>query len=276
MKIVYLLLIVSLSIAPLYSKNFRKTEDIINDILNDKQTEKNTPAKKEAKEDKKGEEKNSLSMTLPDEVLFKTGAELYENRLYADAEKKFKEMLELFPQSKYRDSAGLMMGAIKVNEYKYDEAIAVFSEVKTGSGEYPAAQYRIAESYLFKGEPQKSVEFFRRVYSLYPDNDLADKALLNTGKIYINLKKGDLALEAIINLIKNYGSRKTLDDAFYNLGKIFESDPKLKDPEMARKIYKFFLRKAESGDPKFKNSPLKMRVESDLNYIEKKYFSMEN
>ena len=290
MRALHIFIILILSSTPLFSKDFKKTEDIITDILNERPVGEKIhdgrdtagkkggdERKKKAEDDRDGGEKKSLSMTSSDEVLFKMGTQLTESRLYPDAEKKFRELLDQFPQSKYRDGSNFWLGTIRISENRYDEAIAFFTEIKkTDSGEYPAAQFKLGECYQYKGDLIKSIEYFRRIFSLFPTNELADNALLRTGKLYLGLKKGDLALDAAVRSIKYYGDRETLDDAYYLLGKIYENDPKLKDPEMARKIYRLFLKKAGSGDPKFKNSPLRGRIESDLQLIEKKYFNMEN
>ncbi len=270
-------------------KDFSKTEDIINNILKETPSEtskdpgtgekmKKEPPEKSAGRSEKNdaEEKYSARVSTEDEVLLKTGIQLYKSELFTHARKKFKDLVLKFPQSPYSSSAKLMLGRIDLKEHKYKEAILQFASIDKDSGEYPAALFNLGNCYRFIGRKIKSIEYFELVSSQFPQHELADNALLNTGKIFLSIGKGNQALEPTVKLIKYYKTRETIDDAYYLLAKIFEKDKKLKDPEIVRKIYKKFLKKAGSGEAPFKNSPLKKRVERDLKYIEKNYFRIDH
>ncbi|MCP4130681.1 MAG: tetratricopeptide repeat protein [bacterium] len=281
--VVLLLLVVSL---PLYSKDFNKTENIIDTIL--RESPKGSKGKKgvsgraaeqgkkpvEKKKKKEKKEKASLSMSSPDEILLKTGISLYNSGMYSEALKRFEEINKSYSGSRYIDSARVWIGKIHIKQYKYDDAIKSFSSVTDNSGEKQAALYYTGESHSLKGNPVSAIEYFERVSSGFPEHELADNALLRIAKIYLAEKKGDQALNSVIRIIKYYETRETIDDAFYLLGKIYEKAPGLKDVETARKVYKTFLSKAKSGTPHFKNSPLKKRVKRDLAYIEKYYLRL--
>jgi TolA-binding protein len=275
-----------LLVLPLYSKDFNKTEEIINTLLSQSEGKEKVPPKipvtgnktgiKSTKEEKEETEKKPAGMSSPDEILLKTGIQLYNSNLLDHAGDKFRELARDYPRSPYLDSARIWLSRIHVKRYRYDEAIKELSEIKSDSGEYPMALYNTGYCHMVKGDEIKSIEFFHRVSSRFPEHQLADNAILYSGKIFLRNGKGDQALEAAIKLTKFYGQRETADDAYYLLGKIYEKDPLLKDPEMVRTIYRKFLQKADSGDPVFNRSPLKVRVKKDLRYIEKNYFRLGN
>jgi outer membrane protein assembly factor BamD (BamD/ComL family) len=158
--------------------------------------------------------------------------------------------------------------------YRYDDAIKEFSALTAESGDYPASLYYAGESYQMKGDQISSIEYYQKVQAQFPSHELADKALLNMGRLYLNQKKGAQALDSAVRIIKYYKDRDTIDDAYYLIGKVYEKDPRFKDVETARKIYKKFITKGES-DARFGKSPLLVRVREDLQRIEKTYFKME-
>jgi TolA-binding protein len=284
-KICFMLTLIVL-VLPLYSKDFNKTEEMINTLLKSQEEREKAPVKVPAvaeksrqepvKEEKDEADKKPAGMSSPDEILLKTGIQLYNSDLFDYAEDKFRELARDYPRSPYLDSSRIWLSRISIKKYRYDDAIKGLSAIKSDSGEYPMALYNTGYCHMAKGNEIKSIEFFHRVSSRFPEHQLADNALLNSGEIFFRNGKGNQALESAIKLIKFYSHRETADDAYYLLGKIYEKDPLLKDPEMARTIYKKFLKKADSGDPVFSRSPLKDRVKKDLRYIEKNYFRLKN
>lgn len=249
-------------------------------VENDKATNgKNLPGKEQTKPltEKKEKAETAPKAGSADEVLLKTGIRLYDANLTNAALAKFNELRTRFPQSPFRDQAGIFIGKIYFEQNKLEEAQREFSLIKEDSGEYPAALYSIGETHYKSGNMSGAIESFYKVTSQFPEHERADKALLFLGKIYLNEKRGNEALDAVVKIIRYYPGRETIDDAYYLLGKIYEKDPTLKDIEIARKIYRLFLKKAnEEKLPRFKDSPLIKRVEKDLLYIESTYFKMEN
>lgn len=213
-------------------------------------------------------------VTTEEEVLLRTGVDFYKNGLYDASLRKFQELGAKFPKGALKESAGFWTGKVMVKLYRYDDAIREFSAVTPESGDYQASLFFIGECYQMKGDRITSIEYYQKVYSLFPARDLADKALLNIGRLYLEQQKGPQALDSAVRLVKEYKDRDTVDDAYYLMGKIYEKDPRLKDVETARRIYRQFMKKAES-EPQFANSPLKKKVAEDLARIEKMYFKME-
>lgn len=213
----------------------------------------------------------------PDEVLLKTGIQLYNAAMNRAALAKFDELKSRFPESPYRDSAAIWAGKIHMGADRPNEAIREFSSIAEDSGEYPMALYSIGEARYKSGNLPGAIESFMAISSRFPDHERSDDALLFLGTIYLNAGKGAQALETAINIIRYYPDRETVDDAYYLMAKVFEKDATLRDMETARRVYRAFLKRAEDeGSPHFRNSPLKARVERDLRYIESTYFKTGN
>jgi TolA-binding protein len=297
--IVIALCAVSLSGAGLFAEDASKTEDIIKDILNDSSGGKPSAAKKAADRKNEAAEVMNSSGSKPafrdasgsrkglssgqeaapqvsseEQVLLKTGIDFYNSGMYDFALKNFRELVARFPQSTLKDISNMWMGRVYLKQYKYDDAIKEFSMIPPDSGEYPAAVFYRGEGFMLKGETASAIESFEKVYMQFPQHELADKAVLAAGRLYLNQQKGEQALAAAVRIIKYYKDRSTIDAAYYLIGKVYEKDPRLKDIETARRVYKQFIKKCET-DERFGKSPLKKRVEQDLARIERNYFKME-
>ena len=285
-KLIIFFLIIFIS--PVYSKDYHKTEEMINSILaeensantkkpepvialpDDKSAEKNNGQNKTADD----ENKNS-AMTGKDEVLLKTGIQLYESGLLDHSILRFNDLIKNSPSSPFINNARMWAGKIHLKKYEYDNAIKQFDEIKEQSGEYPAALYYKGEAYRYKGDPINAIEYYQKLSSSYPDHELADNAILSSGKLYLNSSKGYQALESAIKIIRYYKEKETVDDAYYLIAKIYEKDPLLKDLEMSRKFYKSFISKSEQNVKHFSDSPLIPAVKTDLSHLEKTYFKFE-
>jgi len=286
-----LTLLIIISSLSVQSKDFNKTEEMIDTILSEesgsavKQEKEQTEqqAGDEAAvtvEDETGAKDDAASsgkntMSGKDESIYKTAIQLYNTGYYDHSLAKFNEIISNHGDSKFLDNAHVWAGRIYIKKYKYDDAIKEFDSVRDISGEYPASLFYKAEAYRFKGDNISSIEFYQKYASEYPGNPLAPYSILNAGKLYLSNKQGTQSLEAAIKLIKNYPDSDTIDDAYYLIAKIYEKDPVLKDVESARKYYKIFLKKAANNEKYFSDSPLLPAVKRDMEHLEKTHFKME-
>jgi TolA-binding protein len=297
--IVIALCAVSLSGTGVFAGGAGKTEDIIKDILNDSSGGNSTSVKQapDKKKDAAGAmnpsgrkpvvrnapggtkglssgQEAAPQVSNEEQVLLKTGIDFYNSGMYDFALKNFRELVTRFPQSALKDISDMWMGRVYLKQYKYDDAIKEFSMIPPDSGEYPSAVFYRGEGFMMKGETASAIESFEKVYMQFPQHELADKAVLAAGRLYLNQQKGEQALAAAVRIIKYYKDRSTIDAAYYLIGKVYEKDPRLKDIETARRVYRQFIKKGET-DERFGKSPLKKRVEQDLARIERNYFKME-
>lgn len=294
-----LIIILLFFITDTYAKDFHKTEEMINSILkedtntsvkeekslqeNKAQSEKTTE-KEQTGEEKKNEgaaeniaeetaKKTAISGN--DEILLKTGIQLYESGLYDHSLLRFNDIIKNYPSSKFIDSARMWAGKIHIRKYDYDNAYKEFNSIGEKSGEYPAALFYKGESLRIKGDTVSAIENYQKISSSYPENELADNSILITGKLYLTSGKGYQALESALKIIRYYKDTESVDDAYYLIAKIYEKDPILKDVELSRKFYRAFLKKSDSGQKYFTDSPLKEVVKKDLDYLDKTYFRLE-
>jgi len=279
----FILVILSSSVM---ARDYKETENIINQILKqNRQAETSQPSQEQeetettqpAQRQKKDDKKNKTSPTAADELsLYRIGIQFYESALFDNALKHFNDLLDKYPQSQYADSAKIWKGKALMKKRSFRDAITSFSSVAENSGEYPAALYNMGLCFVFLKQPNDAVARFQRIIIQFPDNALADKALLESAKVFLQQKNGRKAVESLVQIIKQYPNRESITDAYYHLAKVLEQDPAMRDIESARNLLKQFLRRAERGDKFFKDSPLRDRVVSDLNYIERIYFKYEN
>lgn len=290
-----ILLIIILSITSGYAKDYNKTEEIINNILKEEtsssssdnknsQTKQNVTEETNTSKETEGEKTPSeteeetagkTAMSGSDEVLLKTGIQLFESGMYDHSLLKFSDIKKNYPSSKFIDSARMWSGKIYIRKYDYDNAIKEFDTISDKSGEYPAALYYKGESFRIKGDTVSAIENYQKVSSTYPDNELADNSILITGKLFLSSGKGFQSLESALKIIRNYKDSESIDDAYYLIAKIYEKDPMLKDIEMSRKFYRVFLKKADAGQKYFADSPLKNVVIKDLEHLDKTYFRLD-
>lgn len=275
------------TVSCLMAQGTRQTEAIIRSILEgepvaekkESDPKANAPAARKAAPipQKDAKPDRTAQAPGPDEILLKTGIQLYNAAMYQAALAKFDELKTKFPESPFKDSAAIWAGKIHMGADRPNDALREFSSIAEDSGEYPMALYSIGEARYKSGNISGAIESFFTISSRFPDHERSDDALLFLGTIYLNGGKGTQALETAITIIRYYPDRETADDAYYLMAKVFEKDPTLRDMETARRIYRAFLKRAaDEGSPHFRNSPLKARVERDLRYIESTYFKMGN
>lgn len=267
------------------TRDSKQTEDIINHIQNNSET--GTPQKiKDAEqnntetkntdltqtEEETSQTKNKTDAASNDSALFKTGINLFNSGSYENAAKTLETIINDFPQSPHADSAKVYRGKIFIKKREYDRAISELSTIEEGSGEYPTALYDTAYSLNARGDIINAISYYQTVAYRFPDHELADNALLQSGILLSKTGKGNEAIAAFLQLSAQYKDRETVDDALFFMGKVFESDPSLRDIERARDIYKLFLQKSRDGVLHFKDSPLRDRAARDLRRIEETYF----
>jgi len=266
---------------PAESRNYKETEDIIKSILQQSPSKekKSSPSPSEKTSDDTAssdrEDATKGSSVSVDEVMLKNGIDLFNSGLFEHSRKAFDDLISKSPSSPFVDTARIWRSRIVLKKNNYRNVLKDLEQIKDTSGEYPAAQFLAARCQLALGKKIEALKTYRAIAFRFPGHELADNALLQTGRLYLATGRGDRAIEAFIKMVKSYRERETIDDAFFYLGQTFEKDPEMRDIETARKIYRIFLDKSEKGELHFKNSPLKARVRNDLRHLERIHFRME-
>ncbi|MDR3238127.1 MAG: tetratricopeptide repeat protein [Spirochaetia bacterium] len=267
-------LMIAVSAASAQTRDYKENEDILKQIQEYNNTKKpSSPPSAEADEDKAKKKKTEVPAN--DSVLLKTGINMFNSGNYENAAKNFRQIIDDYPQSPYADTARIWIGRIHIKKYEYAKAIEELASVAETSGEYPAARYDTGFCLNAQGDSAAAISCYQTVAYSFPEHELADDALLQSGILFAKTGKGDEAIAAFLLLSSRYKDRETVDDALFCMGKVFESDPELRDIERAREIYRLFLKKSEEGLPHFKDSPLKNKAARELKRIEENHFRIK-
>lgn len=241
-----------------------------------KKPAKKASQKKGSVSAKKPDENKNILINSPaseDKAILESGIMLYNSSNFAASIEKFKQLKEKFPQSVYLDMANQWLARAYMKSGNNKDAFASLELIPQTSGEFPAALFLSGQIFFAMKDYVNASERFHRVASQFPSHDLADDALINLSKTNLFQGNGNLAVDNLLNVIKNYSDREMVDDAYYNLAKVYEKDKMLRDLEQARSLYRKFIEKSDSGEQYFVNSPLKERVKRDLADIDKRFFS---
>ena len=283
MNKIFFFIIITFTASTVIARDYKETENIINQILQqNKQAETVSPQDEQEEEEEQNQpprrnRRAAGSPTAAEELnLYRIGMQFYESSLFDNALNHFDDLLERFPMSQYADSARIWRGRSLMKKRAFRDAISAFSAVSEISGEYPAALFNAGLCHIYLRQPNNALAAFQRIIIQFPENSLADKALLESAKIHFHQNNGQKAVEYLIRIIKSYPNRETVAEAYYQLAKVFEQDSSMRDIEAARSLLKQFLRKAKQGEKFFVDSPLRERVVRDLNHIERNYFKFEN
>ncbi|HOA08089.1 MAG TPA: tetratricopeptide repeat protein [Spirochaetota bacterium] len=245
-------------------------------VSSQKKQPKKSVQKKGSASAKKSDENKNILMNSPaseDKAVLESGIMLYNSSNFAASIEKFKQLKEKFPQSIYLDMANQWLARAYMKSGNNKDAFASLDLIPQTSGEFPAALFLSGQIFFAMKDYVNASERFHRVASQFPSHDLADDALINLSKTNLFQGNGNLAVDNLLNVIKNYSDREMVDDAYYNLAKVYEKDKMLRDLEKARSLYRKFIEKSDSGEQFFSNSPLKDRVKRDLADIDKRFFS---
>jgi len=239
-------------------------------------TKKPKSKNKQKVKQKENQPENTELAAIPageDKYLLEMGINLYNSGDYNGGAAKFIELKQKYAGSPYAEQCKLWLAKCYSKMSENKKAFDEIGGIDQNSGEFPASLFLAAEIFQKQKDLKRAKELYYKVSTMYAGHEIADDALIRAGYINLSQKNGEAAVEAAVSVIKYYPERETLDDAYYLLGKCYETDSLLKDIEKARNIYSKFVTKADmEKNPVFVNSPLLGRVRKDLSSINKNYF----
>lgn len=101
--------------------------------------------------------------------------------------------------------------------------------------------YASIELMLFRNKKNEAIDSLTRMLWQYEGHRIIDEVLLLRAKTYIELGKFSEAANDLERIVKSYGFDINGDDAYYQLGKLYEEH--MSDREKAMEIYQDFLKK---------------------------------
>ena len=145
-------------------------------------------------------------------------ARIYLTRLVQSAE-----------EDRDKEKAFYLLGWIAYKGEQFDEAIGQFRQILES---YPLSSYRdesqywIAWSFFRKRNFQESIEEFQSLILRYPESSYVSSALLKVGDAYYNLKQYVPAMQSYSRLIKEFPKSKEAPEADFGTFLSFYQDKK--------------------------------------------------
>jgi len=117
---------------------------------------------------------------------------------------------------------------------EYRAAIASALNVDTGYDDIPRAYYNIGRSYLNLKFNEEAFSQFEVIRNLYPDSPFSKNALLQQGKIHLNMYRYEQSIEALLKFVAENSTAPEIPEAYYKIG---EAQFQLKRYKEARKNF---------------------------------------
>jgi outer membrane protein assembly factor BamD (BamD/ComL family) len=210
-----------------------------------------------------------------DKTLLESGIHFYEAGNNAAAIDKLQQIRSKYPASPYVDQSSIWLARVLLRDGKTKEALAELAKIGEESGEYPYSLFLAGQIYKTDRKFDEAVESFSKISARFPGHDLADDALIETGKIQLSQNNGQLALNAAAQVVRSYADRDMLDDAYYLIGMVLEKDATMRDLEKAYLVFKKFVYRAEVEKADvFAKSPLLERVRQEIQYLDKNFLKV--
>ena len=129
--------------------------------------------------------KTNLSLEETEAQEYKKAADLYYGRKYSQAIKRFRELLNDYPNGTFADNSWYWIGECHFAQGNFAKAIASFQKVLTFPRTEKAddAQLKLGYCYLRMGERNQAAEEFQKVLSLYPSSEFAGRAKAELNKL---------------------------------------------------------------------------------------------
>ncbi len=213
---------------------------------------------------KKKKKKRKLSEEMR---LLYVGKNLFNKNELKASEDSFMELLQKYPDSKYKDEVTYMLGQIMLKKKRYDEALMYFTKIVEdfkGSSYRGKAFYYSAYIYFIKKDYNKAIQLLSNMKYEFPGKNILYKGYILAGDIYIargNIITGiEEYKQAIIN--KNRYS----DEALFKLGKVYENNKEVRNLEEAVKYYKRII-------DNYPDSEYYLSAKDRIEYIEKNFLN---
>jgi cellulose synthase operon protein C len=133
-------------------------------------------------------------------------AEAYEDvGEFLKAEKVYRKILEIYPDSDYADYAQYQIGSVQLKSSDYNKAIV---SLKLMLKNYPQSKflgdavYCLGSAYFQKADYAASCEIFARFQNEFKDNLLRPQALYMLGTSFLSLGKANDALSVFSGILK--------------------------------------------------------------------------
>ncbi|HLC18180.1 MAG TPA: outer membrane protein assembly factor BamD [Thermodesulfobacteriota bacterium] len=193
------------------------------------------------------------------EELYKVAMEGYLDRRYADAEKDFKKLMELFPMSSQARDVELLLGDVCYAMEKYDESGSYYASFVAMRPAHPMADYALFQKGMShfrdvltpdrdQTSTRKALFAFEDLVRDYPGSPYYEKSVelisflkrrlaerqFYIGHFYYKMKNYKAALSRFRDVLRDYPEDGPTDQTLYYIG---ESYRRLGEDSLAEDAY---------------------------------------
>lgn len=166
----------------------------------------------------------------------------------------FNRIINEYPQSELASEAQFMLGIyygdnIAVWDNDYEKAISEYQKVLRNypnSLEAPAAQYDIADCYIFSKNYEIAIDEYKKVIKNYPKSKEAASSQNAIGDCCFGLKDYFKAIEEYQKTIENYPKSKVVEMTLIGIARVYEEG--LHNYQKAIETYKRYLKAYPHGE----------------------------
>jgi len=221
---------------------------------------------KEKKKKKKlsfKKKKEIVGYTSEEDQLFYTGLKLFNNKDYSEAENIFIELLQKYPDTKYKDRVTYYQGKIYFYLKKWDESKLYFEKL---INEFNKSKFQDASYYWLSYINYTNGQYNNALknISIMQDRFRNSKYLLSSyilkSKIYKSLKRYRNAVETLEYVIDNFKSSNRISTAYFYLGKLYKEIPEVRNLEKSAECFNEIIKS-------YPNSVLCQKAKKELKYL---------
>lgn len=160
------------------------------------------------------------------DTYWKLGAEAFNKKNYALAQRYFQKVILNFPESTSAAQAFYYQAECYYVQEKYGEAVSAYENFILnfpGDRLISQAMFRKAVCYFNMNEFEKSTVAFREFCLSYPGDPLARDAALNIALGYKKAEKIKESIESYENFVTTYPKDEKVGFAFLQIGSLYEA-----------------------------------------------------
>jgi len=200
---------------------------------------------KKSIENKKAIIKKSSDQTSSEEQQLHTaGQNLFNAMQYAEAEDMFIELLQKYPDTKFKASATYHLAVIKSKTGKTEEAAMYYNKIihdLEKSKFTDQAYYDLSSIYTGQKDHKNALKHITLMQQKYPKSPLIGDSYVLKGTIYENLKNYGQAISSYQTVIDLYPKSMSMDKVYFQMGSIYEKIPQVRNLELAAKYFQKVL-----------------------------------
>ena len=160
-----------------------------------------------------------------DESQYLIGWINFKNGNFEEAVTEYKNMMRRYPHSPIVPIALYSIGDSYFNLAKYDSSITYYNRLIDNHKNSPYvydAVNGIQYAFIAKDQPQQAVAFLQRFVLLNPNSTYSDEVKFKQADVHYSLGEYEKARDTYIEFIKQYPSSKLVPNAHYWVGKCYE------------------------------------------------------